>query len=322
MPLLQCPAHGGGGGPPDRRGDPAPPCAVVGALGAQAAWPFLHPTPEVASAVLAIFLRVLRAALRDASPGVPAAVRDAQPGAISFPQRFGSSLNPHYHYHVLALDGVVSGDTERRVRFHEAAGLEARDAGALARTEQLRVLRWFTRRRLLDPATAADMRTWRGTSGSSVDGSVRIEGHDRAGLERLVRYCTRGPLTQNRLRSSRCCDDRLNPPNARPTPSGSGVLPPGSALPWGPSEMPTIMPWRSPSSPASSASSWIEGSAGARPRGGWRSSGTSRVVQPKAPALSPGLPLPRPLRGRAPSPAPAFAGAPGSLAHSFLRGRS
>jgi hypothetical protein len=54
--------------------------------------PFLHQTPEVASAVLAIFLRALRAALRDASPGAPDAVRDAQLGAISFPQRFGSSL--------------------------------------------------------------------------------------------------------------------------------------------------------------------------------------------------------------------------------------
>jgi hypothetical protein len=128
--------------------------------------PFLHQTPEVASAVLGIFLRALRSALRDASPGAPAAVRDAQLGAISFPQRFGSSLNPHYHYHVLALDGVISGDVERGVRFHEATGLEARDAEALARTVQLRVLRWFARRGLLDPSTAADMRTWRGPAAS------------------------------------------------------------------------------------------------------------------------------------------------------------
>jgi hypothetical protein len=128
--------------------------------------PFLHQTPEVASGVLGIFLRALRSALRDASPGAPAAVRDAQLGAISFPQRFGSSLNPHYHYHVLALDGVISGDVERGVRFHEATGLEARDAEALARTVQLRVLRWFARRGLLDPSTAADMRTWRGPAAS------------------------------------------------------------------------------------------------------------------------------------------------------------
>ena len=161
--------------------------------------PFLHQTPEVASGVLGIFLRALRSALRDASPGAPASVRDAQLGAISFAQRFGSSLNPHYHYHVLALDGVISGAVERGVRFHEATGLEARDAEALARTVQLRVLRWFRRRGLLDPSTVADMRTWQGTGGFSVDASVRIEREDRAGLERLVRYCARGPLALERL---------------------------------------------------------------------------------------------------------------------------
>ena len=46
----------------------------------------VHQTPEVPSAVLALFLRALRSALRDASPGAPAAVRDAQLGPISFPQ--------------------------------------------------------------------------------------------------------------------------------------------------------------------------------------------------------------------------------------------
>jgi hypothetical protein len=160
---------------------------------------FLHQSPEVASGVLGIFLRALRSALRDAGPGAPASVRDAPLGAISFPQRFGSSINPHYHYHVLALDGVISGDVEHGVRFHEATRLKARDAEALARTVQLRVLRWFARRGLLDPSAAADMRTWRGTGGFSVDGSVRIEGEDRAGLERLVRYCARGPLALERL---------------------------------------------------------------------------------------------------------------------------
>ncbi|TVR61238.1 MAG: hypothetical protein EA422_12845 [Gemmatimonadales bacterium] len=76
--------------------------------------------------MLGIFLQGLRAALRDGSPRVPVALRDAQIGAVSFPQRFGSSLNPHYHRHVLALDGVISGDIERGVRFHEATGLETR----------------------------------------------------------------------------------------------------------------------------------------------------------------------------------------------------
>ena len=124
-------------------------------------------------------------------------------GAISFPQRFGSPLNPHYHYHMQPLGGVISGDIGCGVRFHEAAGLQARDAEALARPVQLRVLRWFALSGLLDSSAAADMRTRRGTGGSSGEGSVRIEGEDRAGLERdhLHRqvYCARGPLALERL---------------------------------------------------------------------------------------------------------------------------
>jgi hypothetical protein len=66
---------------------------------------------------------------------------------------------------------------------------------------QLRVLRWFARRGLLDSSAAADMRTWRGTGDFSIDDSVRIEREDRAGLERLVRSCScaRGPLARERL---------------------------------------------------------------------------------------------------------------------------
>ena len=109
---------------------------------------------------------------------------------------------------------MISGDVERGVRFHEATELEARDAEALARTVQLRVLRWFARRGLLDPSTAADMRTWRATGGFSVDASVRIEREDRAGLERLVRYCARGPLALERL-SAPAGIETLSSPDAR-----------------------------------------------------------------------------------------------------------
>ncbi len=91
----------------------------------------------------------------DRSAGAPARVRGVQLGAISFPQRFGRSLpsktlsiedakhpHYHYHYHVRALAGVISSAVEHGVRFHEATALEAPDAEALARTVQLRVLRW------------------------------------------------------------------------------------------------------------------------------------------------------------------------------------
>ena len=53
-----------------------------------------------------------------------------------------------------------------------------------------RVLRWFSCHGLLDPDDARDMLAW-ANSGFSLDASVCIAGHDRAGLERLLRYCAR-----------------------------------------------------------------------------------------------------------------------------------
>ena len=122
--------------------------------------PYLHRDPEVAGAVLRIFLRALRTCLRSASPGAP---RDGQFAAVSFPQRFGGSLNPHYHFHVLALDGVFSEQPEGpegpegRLRFHEATLLTPEQWGELERTVRRRVLRSFRRHGLLDEHTATDM---------------------------------------------------------------------------------------------------------------------------------------------------------------------
>jgi hypothetical protein len=54
-------------------------------------------------------------------------------GAVGFLHRFGSSLNPHFHYHLCVVDGLfekVEGDTVQdqtapsaRLRFHEAVAL-------------------------------------------------------------------------------------------------------------------------------------------------------------------------------------------------------
>ena len=64
---------------------------------------------------------------------------------------------------------------------------------------QKRVLRYFRRRGLLDELDAAGMLKWQGSGGFSVDASVRIEAEDRAGIERLVRYCARRPFALERL---------------------------------------------------------------------------------------------------------------------------
>jgi hypothetical protein len=180
--------------------------------------PFFHHDPALAGAVLGILLRAIRTALRQGSPG---AGPDAQVGAVSFLHRFGAALNPHFHFHLVVLDGVFT-EADGEVRFHEATHLSADDARALAPVLQRRILRLFQRRGLLDEHTVDDMLTWQGTGGFSLDAAVRIHGSDRAGRERLIRYCARPPFALDRLRIER-------EPGARRRPAGAGdAEPPGT----------------------------------------------------------------------------------------------
>jgi hypothetical protein len=160
--------------------------------------PYLQHDTRVAGAVLRIFLRAIRTALRRASPGAPSG---AQLGAVSFFHRFGSSLNVHPHFHLVVLDGVfsLSGASDCDARFYEASDLTPAHVHQLESTVQRRVLRLFARRGLLDEVHADDMLGWQGSGGFSVVASVRVEGEDRAGLERLVRYCARPPFALERL---------------------------------------------------------------------------------------------------------------------------
>ena len=62
-----------------------------------------------------------------------------------------------------------------------------------------RILRAFVGRGLLESCDAKDMLAYQ-HSGFSVDAGVLIEAHDRAALERLLRYCARPPFAMDRLR--------------------------------------------------------------------------------------------------------------------------
>jgi hypothetical protein len=87
-------------------------------------------------------------------------------GAVAFIHRFGSSLNTHVHFHVCVVDGV----------FEAVAG-----------------------RGLIESFDAKEMLAYQ-HSGFSVDAGVCIAATDRAGLERLLRYCARPPFAIERLR--------------------------------------------------------------------------------------------------------------------------
>ncbi|MFM2252963.1 MAG: Fic, partial [Pseudomonadota bacterium] len=65
-------------------------------------------------------------------------------------------------------------------------------------TLQKRILRAFVARGLLENCDAKDMLGYK-HSGFSVDAGVCIEAHDRAALERLLRYCARPPFSMERL---------------------------------------------------------------------------------------------------------------------------
>ena len=193
--------------------------------------PFLHHRPRTASAVLHILLRALQATLREACPTAP---RTASFGAVSFLHRFGSSLNPHFHYHLIVVDGLfrairddtdqTSANPETPLRFHEATALTPQLLERLQHTIRSRILRHCRRHGLLEPHEAEDMLAWDHGGGFSLNGSVRIEATDRTGLERLIRYCARPPFALDRLH---IVDDRSDQILYRlpgPDPSGRTAL--------------------------------------------------------------------------------------------------
>ena len=156
---------------------------------------YLQREPKAVSAVLHILLRVIEAHLRQSSPGASARARL---GAVSFVHRFGSSLNRHTHYHCCILDGVFEPRNDGSIRFLPAAAPTPQEITAIAEQVRRRVLRWFARSGLLDADDARDMLGW-DNGGFSLDASVCIAGEDRAGLERLLRYCARPPFALERL---------------------------------------------------------------------------------------------------------------------------
>ena len=190
---------------------------------------FMQRDGAVLSMVLRIFLRVIAQTLQTHSPG--AAHMDKAGlhiGAIAFIHRFGSSLNEHVHFHVCVVDGVFEevegeGDADATPRisspgviFHAATGIDAATVAPVQTTLQKRILRAFVARGLLENCDAKDMLGYK-HSGFSVDAGVCIEAHDRAALERLLRYCARPPFSMERLRKEgsklvyRCAKQRSEP---------------------------------------------------------------------------------------------------------------
>jgi len=172
---------------------------------------FMQRDGVVLNMVLRIFLRVIEQSLCAHCPGAARADRaHLHIGAVAFIHRFGSSLNEHVHFHVCVVDGVfevAAGETQAEsatppgVIFHPAAGIDETAVSQAQADLRQRILRAFVGRGLLESGDAKEMLAYQ-HSGFSVDAGVCIEAHDRAGLERLLRYCARPPFAMERLRKA------------------------------------------------------------------------------------------------------------------------
>ena len=190
---------------------------------------FMQRDGAVLNMVLRIFLRVIAHSLADHSPGAANADGAAlHIGAVAFIHRFGSSLNEHVHFHICVVDGVfvaVAGGTDAdadlpsspsSVIFHPASAIDETVVAQVQATLRRRILRAFVGRGLLEKVDAKDMLAYQ-HSGFSVDAGVCIQAHDRAGLERLLRYCAPPPFAMDRLRKEgndlvyRCAKQRSEP---------------------------------------------------------------------------------------------------------------
>ena len=175
---------------------------------------FMQRDGPVLNMVLRIFLRVIAQSLQSRSPGAAQVDKAAlHIGAVAFIHRFGSSLNQHVHFHVCVVDGVFEGvpgegtvDANADVPapppgviFHPASAIDADAVAQVQATLRKRILRGFVARSLLESCDAKDMLAYQ-HSGFSVDAGVCIASHDRAALERLLRYCARPPFAMERLR--------------------------------------------------------------------------------------------------------------------------
>ena len=117
---------------------------------------------------------------------------------------------------------MFDADAEGGVACHPASGLDDAVIGEVQATVRKRLLRAVERRGLLKADEAQIMAAWEHGGGFSVDAGVRIETDNRAGLERLLRYCARPAFALERLRE--IDPEHLVYESTKPGPGGSVSL--------------------------------------------------------------------------------------------------
>jgi hypothetical protein len=103
---------------------------------------FLERDADLQGAALRLFLRAVESCLRAHSPGLGPTARL---GAVAFIHRFGSTLNPHQHFHCVVIDGVFEPASANGVVFHAATGADATAIARVQESVRQRLLRYCAR---------------------------------------------------------------------------------------------------------------------------------------------------------------------------------
>lgn len=99
--------------------------------------------------------------------------------------------------------------------FHAATDLGSTAIAKVQTQIRQRILRAFVRRGLIGKSDRDEMLSWEHGGGFSLDASVCISGTDRAGLERLLRYCARPPFALAHLHTLDAAHLRYHNPKPR-----------------------------------------------------------------------------------------------------------
>ena len=155
---------------------------------------FINHQPDLAGQLSKIFAHEINSFLCRDNNGTPA--------QLHFIQRFGGALNLHVHVHAVVSDGVFNlGSTtkgRRELAFTPVPPPTVEQLAYIVSAIRKKLIRRVARTSGLSREAAANLLSWK-NSGFSVHEEVYIKDWDRAGLERLLKYCSRPALSPARL---------------------------------------------------------------------------------------------------------------------------
>lgn len=157
---------------------------------------FIHRNPRLAGEITRILCQELTGFYRRVL-GVHADATCA-PALIAAIQRFGSRINVHVHVHVVASDGLFVLTQDKRLVFLPLESLDSQQLQDLSNRIRRKILKRMRRLQAVPEETIEELIA-RPIGGFSLNGEVRIEAQDRAGLQRLLSYCLRPAISLKRL---------------------------------------------------------------------------------------------------------------------------